>query len=247
MCLGLSSQSNKRLKIARGRLPCRLLTAPDDNERAAESTRGRLIQAAGALFAERGYAHASVREICGHAGANLAAVKYHFGNKAGLYRAVLLDSHEGLRDQEPLPRLAEARSPEAALRAQIGFMLRFLLLRRPAHSFAGQLIARELQAPTEALTDLVRLVMRPVREALEETIAALLGDADSPARRGQLTNFVFGLCAFHEFGRPVLERFGFAPPRVEAEVDPLADAIAAFALGGIRRTRDRARRTGNQR
>lgn len=53
------------------------------------STPHRLLEAAERLFAERGYAGASVRAICAEAGANLNAVSYHFGGKQALYQAVL--------------------------------------------------------------------------------------------------------------------------------------------------------------
>ena len=52
-------------------------------------TRARLLYAAARLFAERGYARVTVRDICKKARANVAAVNYHFGGKDGLYRAVM--------------------------------------------------------------------------------------------------------------------------------------------------------------
>jgi AcrR family transcriptional regulator len=206
----------------------------------AARTRRRLIDAAGELFAARGYQNASVRDICGRAGANLAAVKYHFGNKEGLYREVLLGAHRELRDREPIPRLEHFKTAELALTEWIRFTLRLVLLRRPSHPYVGRVLARELQQPTAVLTDLVQLVMQPVRKELERIIGTLLGPANSRARRGQLANFVLGLCAFHEFGRPVLERAGFPPPTREADVDRLADEVGAFALSGIRDARRRA-------
>jgi len=50
--------------------------------------RSRLLQAALLLFAEKGYQLASTREICKAADANISAIKYYFGDKAGLYREV---------------------------------------------------------------------------------------------------------------------------------------------------------------
>ncbi len=42
------------------------------------------------MFANKGYQAATTREICDAAQCNMAAIHYHFGDKAGLYKAVLL-------------------------------------------------------------------------------------------------------------------------------------------------------------
>ena len=55
---------------------------------APPDTRTRILDAAERLFAERGFRGTSVRAITGLAGANLAAVGYHFGSKAELLAAV---------------------------------------------------------------------------------------------------------------------------------------------------------------
>ena len=53
-------------------------------ERTRTNTRQRVLEAAGEVFAERGFRAATVREICQRAKANLAAVNYHFGDKERL-------------------------------------------------------------------------------------------------------------------------------------------------------------------
>lgn len=53
--------------------------------------RNRLLLAALPLFAAKGYAKTSTREIAKAAGMNLASIAYYFGDKAGLYRAVYND------------------------------------------------------------------------------------------------------------------------------------------------------------
>ena len=58
-------------------------------------SRARLLQAALRLFAEKGFAKTSTREIALAAQANIAAISYYFGDKAGLYRAVLTDPTGG--------------------------------------------------------------------------------------------------------------------------------------------------------
>src|ERR1700688_4105184 len=56
---------------------------------APPDTRTQILDAADRLFAERGFRATSVRAITGLAGANLAAVGYHFGSKAELLAAVI--------------------------------------------------------------------------------------------------------------------------------------------------------------
>ena len=52
-------------------------------------TQQRIVDVAEVLFAERGVAEASLREITTEAEVNLAAVNYHFGSKMGLVEAIL--------------------------------------------------------------------------------------------------------------------------------------------------------------
>jgi len=52
------------------------------------TTRERLLEAAEAVFAAQGF-HAGVRAITERAGANVAAVHYHFDSKEGLIQAVI--------------------------------------------------------------------------------------------------------------------------------------------------------------
>ncbi|MGV9311874.1 TetR/AcrR family transcriptional regulator [Streptomyces sp. NPDC003691] len=52
-------------------------------------TKDRILDVAERLFGERGYASTSLRAVTEAAGANVAAVNYHFGSKEGLLRAVV--------------------------------------------------------------------------------------------------------------------------------------------------------------
>ena len=57
---------------------------------AQKVTVSRILDAAEALFAERGFAETSLRTITSTAGVNLAAVNYHFGSKNALIQAVFV-------------------------------------------------------------------------------------------------------------------------------------------------------------
>ena len=56
-----------------------------------EESRRRLLHTALRLFAEKGFERTSTREIAAEAGANIGAISYYFGDKAGLYRAVFFE------------------------------------------------------------------------------------------------------------------------------------------------------------
>lgn len=56
-----------------------------------EDTRRRILEKALDLFAAHGYEGASTRQIAEGAGVNLPAIQYYFGNKEGLYRAIIED------------------------------------------------------------------------------------------------------------------------------------------------------------
>lgn len=58
----------------------------------SEAIRAALIKAARELFAQRDFKAASVREIAAAARVNPAMIHYHFGDKDGLYRAMLQET-----------------------------------------------------------------------------------------------------------------------------------------------------------
>ena len=88
-----------------------------------QETRQRLLDAAARLFAERGFNKVSVREICKEAGANVAAVKYHFGDKEQLYKAALKNAFRCRVDQMPAPNWPAGTPAATKLREFIRVMV----------------------------------------------------------------------------------------------------------------------------
>ena len=87
------------------------------------STRQRILGAAEELFAERGFAGASLRQVTAAANVNLAAVNYHFGSKDNLIEEVFRRRLDELsrRRLERLAAIEAAGTPtlEAVLHAFI--------------------------------------------------------------------------------------------------------------------------------
>src|SRR5579872_6144779 len=131
-------------------------------------TRQRLLEAAGEVFADKGFTSATVREICRKANANIAAVNYHFGDKQKLYAAVFAASHPK-PGPEFNPANFAALPAEERLRAFIRNFLKFVLAPgRP--SCHGRLMVREMTEPTGMLEAFVETEVRPRVEVLQKTI-----------------------------------------------------------------------------
>src|SRR5438270_117404 len=99
-----------------------------------QRTHHRLLEAAGEVFAAKGYRATTVREVCRRAGANVAAINYHFRDKEGLYAEVLRYAHACAMERHP-PEMdtTASSSPEDRLRAFIvSFMRRLFDEGRPA-------------------------------------------------------------------------------------------------------------------
>ena len=71
---------------------------------ATDETQTRIIQAAGPIFAEKGYRDATVREICEAANVGSASINYHFRDKQHLYVLVVERAYEEMQCSHP-PRL----------------------------------------------------------------------------------------------------------------------------------------------
>jgi TetR/AcrR family transcriptional regulator len=63
-----------------------------------EDTRADILAAARTVFALRGFAGTSIREVAEAARVNKAMIYYYFKDKVDLYRAVLSDSFEAMQD-----------------------------------------------------------------------------------------------------------------------------------------------------
>ena len=210
----------------------------------SKTTRQKLLAVATEVFVKKGFHAAGIREICTAAGANLAAVNYHFGGKMELYKAVLSHAFENAKPPRPMPTLADDPShPQEQLRAWIVWNAERMLGAR-GHT-VYELIVRELQDPTPAFDDLLERSMQPIYAAGEDLVAAVLGvSRDHPFVQLCCTS-VFGQCLIYRYSRPLIERFQRHASQQQLDMiqsfldhDPalisgLAEHIANFSLAGI--------------
>lgn len=195
-------------------------------------TRQRLIDAGAQLFAEHGFERVTVRQICRAAGANVAAVNYHFGDKLGLYIAVIRSAIATIRELRDRITAASAGHPaEDRLRAYIhAYIERVFTSDRRA--WIQRLMARETAEPTPALGIIVDEALRPQFEYLGAIVRELLGCPPDDPRVMRTTLSIQAQCVIY-LPTPVSMRFS-AHRAGAAPVDAIAGHIAEFSLAGIR-------------
>lgn len=213
------------------------MTAPAGTARARQ-TRDRLIEAAGGVFAERGYRGATMREIAERAGANLAAAHYHFGSKLELYRAVVSVHFERLEArlaerggalEASLDRAAPRERVVELLRARVGTMLATLLEPGGVHP---TLMQRELSDPSEALPFIVARFIEPLQRDTARILARLAPSLDAASVR-RCTHSVIAQASFYLTHRATLLSMMGRSAYPAGFADAVADHIVAFSLGGL--------------
>jgi len=199
---------------------------------ADRETRLRLLSAAARLFAERGFAKVTVRDIGKKARANVAAVNYHFGGKAGLYHEVLQSAIQTMQATTEAAREAGDRQPaDAKLRAYIEVFLHRVTGRGP-NTWIHQFMLREMSDPTPALDLVIDQVIRPRMAYLCGIVAELLGCAVDDARVLRCAMSVHVQC-LALVDNPGARRMNAALDRSPEAIDAMADHIARFSLAGI--------------
>lgn len=197
-----------------------------------DGTRERLLDAAGAEFAERGYAEATVRSILKRAGmGNVAAVNYYFGDKERLYEQAVIEAHRcdlGAEGDHP------DAEPAERLRLFIRHFLSRVLAIGSTSDWRQRLMLREMMTPTAASDALVRDAIRPRFDRLTAVLKTLAPGL-SERQRTALAFSVIGQCLFYKVGRPVAERLIGDEALRALDLDFLTDHIATVTLAAVRR------------
>jgi len=145
--------------------------APRDS--AGDGARERLLLAGLRLFAERGFAATSTRELAELAGVNVASIAYYFGDKAGLYRATIVEPMGSADDD-----IALYADPQLTLAQALSAFYRSLLepLRQgEINRLCMKLHFREMLEPTGVFEQEIVEDIRRMHEALVQLLCRALG------------------------------------------------------------------------
>jgi TetR/AcrR family transcriptional regulator, regulator of cefoperazone and chloramphenicol sensitivity len=192
-------------------------------------TRERLLEAAGEVFAERGYTGATVRAICQRAGANVASVNYHFGDKQALYREVL--QYAFTRTHAQFPVHTQGGMHEQVRAFVEGFLKRLFSAQASWH---GKIMAQELAdpSPSGALEGVVHGFMRPTLATVDTILAKACPGLNAEERRLH-TFSLLGQCVFFKHARPVLDQLYGPGAYTEDQIPVLTDHIVTVFLRGL--------------
>lgn len=169
-----------------------------------EDTRFRLICAATEVFAESGFHAATTREISRRANVNLAAIHYHFGDKAKLYQEVFRQPF--LHENNEFSQIDEQALPlEEVLKCFYRWICppsddedAMLQMTRRMH-------AREEVDPSGILGDTLTHAFRPNHDKLRRVLSREMGLPAPDIDIDRLAFSIVGMATIYFHGRSVVE------------------------------------------
>jgi AcrR family transcriptional regulator len=202
--------------------------------KSAAITPRKLLAAASEIFAQKGYRDATIAEICERAGANVAAVNYHFGDKETLYKEAWRHSFsESVKAHPPNGGVTDNAPPEERLRGEI-----VALLNRIADEGNREflIVQKELVNPTGLLNEVMQKNLWPLQEKMESIIRELLGPLASDMQVRFCAISIVSQCI-----NPIVAIKGGkekregkdGPPGVD-DIEAYSNHVVKFSLSGIR-------------
>lgn len=206
----------------------------------ASDTRERILDSAEELFADKGVAATSLREITSRAGVNLAAVNYHFGSKTGLFEAVLERRLLPLNQErlDALDRL-ENRPGECPFEVEevLDALLRpaVRLIAVPASKGARfpKLLARVILEPNEEFLQIFRRQFDEIGVRFHGALSRCLPQLPHTELIWR-AQFLIGAMAHTICHLSSIRELCREQPGDEVDVDELVARLIAFAAPGLR-------------
>ena len=162
------------MKSRRSKPRQRTTRAARETRTDGDATRGRILDAAGALFAVGGFAHTTAKSIAKRADVAVALINYHFGSRAGLYRAVLVEAHQRFLSLGELREVAESElSASEKLKNLIGQLVKQATNRNLEWHL--DVLGREILAPSPHLHALTQTALPPKLAFITRVLSEITG------------------------------------------------------------------------
>ncbi|MDR7155720.1 AcrR family transcriptional regulator [Sphingobium xenophagum] len=193
-----------------------------------EATRTRLLESAGALIADLGYAETTGKAIAAHAGVDLASINYHFGSRDGLYRAVLVEAHRRLVRLEALEEISTKKIPPGE---KLRELLEIILFNGgDAKNWSIKVLMREMISPSSHFNVLKIEGLTPSLDSAVVIISEITGiPYEEPLLFHSLLCSVAPCLMLILSGTAIV-----AQDRPRLSPDKLLDHMHSFALAGLK-------------
>ncbi|HZR80091.1 MAG TPA: TetR family transcriptional regulator [Candidatus Binatia bacterium] len=204
---------------------------------AVEGTPADILDAALAVFAERGFDGARTREIAARAGANLGLLTYYFGDKERLWREAVTRAFARLREElgDVLAADADGADPRAGLDHVVRRFVRFVA-RNPEFM---QLMNDEGKRDGPRMRWLVDRFVGPAYEALRPRVERARASGALPAiPAASLHYLVLGAAGLIFSQAAECKRLMGVDPRTDAFADAHADALLQLIAPASRAASD---------
>jgi AcrR family transcriptional regulator len=203
----------------------------ENTETETPDARSRLVMSALRLFAEKGYKAASTREICIAAGANISAIRYYFGDKAGLYRAAYSEP----MGETPCHSNLQAYAGLSLDKALGKFFTEFLepLKKGEEIRLVMKLHFREMIEPTGAWQQVIDTEIKPQHEVLVALVKEQLGLQRIDTDIQRLAFAIIGMAVHFYVGQDVVSAIAPQLLSTANAIDVLAERLAGYAVSMI--------------
>lgn len=193
-----------------------------------KTTRQHILEVAAELFAQKGYAYTTSKEICQASKANIAAVNYHFGGKDGLYDEVLLEMHDRLITLDTLSDIAHSQlTAKEKLTAVFDELMKSIIERK----WHARMFIREMLSPSPALDTLLTKKVLPKFKLVKEIISELTGiPSNDPIITYCLINVIAPNAALLIANEKLLNKL---LPNLANNAAPLTQHLKMFSLAGL--------------
>ena len=192
------------------------------------ATRDRLLNAAAPIFAAKGYRAASTREICLAAGVNAASIHYHFGDKAGLYREVLVAPVRGMA-----ANATHFNQPGLSFEQSMQILYAGLLAPlRSADPRTAQIVRlhyREFVEPSGVLGDLIPRTFAPHYQATLALVCRALALANPDEDAQRLIFCLLGMAFDFYSSTECVEAYAPGLLASPAAIDTLVERLVSYA------------------
>lgn len=199
-----------------------------------KDTETKLIETALSLFAQKGFAGVSIRELARAANVNSALISYHFGGKEGLYKAVMEEQFS------PIAQVIKKFGDMAEIspRERLHQYAKNIVMIHRERPFLAQCFHIELANPSACCESVIKKYVSQMFQFLHKTLEEGVSNGDFKAdlKIEYAVISLAGIMNFFFITKPIFQEFQEFSEQLDEEY--ATQSIDIFLNGIIRREED---------